>query len=204
MSIKQNGGVFGRNPTFNDVTIEGQLTFGGDIDINSDLKVDGDLEVTGNLTIASGNGVYLGGTGTANKLDDYEKGTWTPVFKDSSGNSASAGTAVGTYVKVGSVVHVQGNLINIDTSGLTAGDNALLAGLPFTITTSSATRAHGLLQSNDVTFTEGTPYIQGNNGQVQASFKFNRTGTTAQQIAVNAFTSGTADVFFSMSYQTTA
>ena len=45
MSIKQNGGVFGRNPTFNDVTIEGQLTFDGDIDINSDLKIDGDLEV---------------------------------------------------------------------------------------------------------------------------------------------------------------
>lgn len=51
MSIKQNGGVFGRNPTFNDVTIEGQLTFDGDIDINSDLKIDGDLEVTGDATV---------------------------------------------------------------------------------------------------------------------------------------------------------
>tara|TARA_R110001632_G_scaffold117961_1_gene230154 strand:+ start:438 stop:1256 length:819 start_codon:yes stop_codon:yes gene_type:complete len=43
MSIKQNGGVFGRNPTFNDVTIEGQLTFDGDIDINSDLTVEGTI-----------------------------------------------------------------------------------------------------------------------------------------------------------------
>ena len=51
MSIKQNGGVFGRNPTFNDVTIEGQLTFDGDIDINSDLKVDGNLVVDGAATI---------------------------------------------------------------------------------------------------------------------------------------------------------
>ena len=51
MSIKQNGGVFGRNPTFNDVTIEGQLTFDGDIDINSDLKINGDLEVDGGATI---------------------------------------------------------------------------------------------------------------------------------------------------------
>ena len=51
MSIKQLGGVFGRNPTFNDVTIEGELTFDGDIDINSDLKVDGDFEVTGTATI---------------------------------------------------------------------------------------------------------------------------------------------------------
>tara|TARA_R110000737_G_scaffold5317_1_gene17508 strand:- start:1393 stop:2076 length:684 start_codon:yes stop_codon:yes gene_type:complete len=53
MTIKQLGGVFGRNPTFNDVTIEGELTFNGDIDVGSDLKVDGDLEVTG--TIAVGN-----------------------------------------------------------------------------------------------------------------------------------------------------
>ena len=49
MTIKQNGGVFGRNPTFNDVTIEGQLTFDGDIDINSDLKIDGDLDVGAGL-----------------------------------------------------------------------------------------------------------------------------------------------------------
>jgi len=51
MTIKQNGGVFGRNPTFNDVTIEGQLTFDGDIDINSDLKVNGDLDVVGGMTV---------------------------------------------------------------------------------------------------------------------------------------------------------
>jgi hypothetical protein len=50
MTIKQQGGIFGRNPTFNDVTIEGQLTFDGDIDINSDLSVDGDLDVTGFVT----------------------------------------------------------------------------------------------------------------------------------------------------------
>jgi len=54
MSIKQNGGVFGRNPTFNDVTIEGQLTFDGDIDINSDLKINGDLEVDGSATVTQG------------------------------------------------------------------------------------------------------------------------------------------------------
>jgi len=51
MTIKQLGGVFGRNPTFNDVTIEGQLTFEGDIDVNSDLKVSGDLDVTGGMTV---------------------------------------------------------------------------------------------------------------------------------------------------------
>lgn len=51
MTIKQLGGIFGRNPTFEDVTIEGTLTFDGDIDISSDLKVDGDLDVTGTALV---------------------------------------------------------------------------------------------------------------------------------------------------------
>jgi len=54
MTIKQNGGVFGRNPTFNDVTIEGELTFDGDIDINSDLKVNGNIEGSGNISTEGG------------------------------------------------------------------------------------------------------------------------------------------------------
>ena len=79
MTIKQYGGVFGRNPTFNDVTIEGELTFDGDIDINSDLKIDGNLEVTGTSSLTGNtsisrpdNGVVdfnatnTGTTGTSN------------------------------------------------------------------------------------------------------------------------------------------
>jgi hypothetical protein len=58
MTIKQLGGVFGRNPTFNDVTIEGELTFDGDIDINSDLKVNGDLEVIGDVGINVSDPIY--------------------------------------------------------------------------------------------------------------------------------------------------
>jgi hypothetical protein len=67
MSIKQNGGVFGRNPTFNDVTIDGTLTFNGDIDINSDLKIDGDLEVTGTSSLTGNVGVGVAASGI--KLD---------------------------------------------------------------------------------------------------------------------------------------
>ena len=31
-------------------------------------------------------GVYLGGTGAANYLDDYEEGTWTPIYSGTNGN----------------------------------------------------------------------------------------------------------------------
>jgi len=50
-------------------------------------------------------GVYLGGTGAANKLDSYEEGTWTGALS-TTGNNASVtpGNTVGHYVKVGNLV----------------------------------------------------------------------------------------------------
>jgi hypothetical protein len=127
MSIKQLGGVFGRNPTFNDVTIEGQLTFDGDIDINSDLKVSGDIETTGNVIIGtSGNGIDFSataGTGSSEVLSDYEEGTWTP---DYTAWTTAPTFSSGRYIKIGSQVTV----VVIGQNGANAGDEAI-AGLPF-------------------------------------------------------------------------
>ena len=49
--IKNLGGVFGRNPTFNDVEVQGDLT------VDGDYVVSGDLDVTGNATITGTLGV---------------------------------------------------------------------------------------------------------------------------------------------------
>jgi hypothetical protein len=48
-------------------------------------------------------GVYLGGTGAANKLDDYEEGTWVPTVTMDSGTSTVS--AYGKYVKTGQTVY---------------------------------------------------------------------------------------------------
>jgi len=56
-------------------------------------------------------GVYLGGTGSANYLDDYEEGTWTPIIRGSS--SAGTGTYTtqqGTYTKIGNMVKFQAEI----------------------------------------------------------------------------------------------
>jgi len=107
MTIKQLGGIFGRNPTFEDVTIEGTLTFDGDIDVNSDLKVAGDIETTGNVIIAtSGKGIDFSatsdgsGTSTSELFDDYEEGTWTPTI-----GGVSVGS--GNYTKVGALIFIE-------------------------------------------------------------------------------------------------
>jgi len=72
-----------------------------------------------------GGGVYLGGTGSANKLDDYEEGTWTPSV-----NVAITGTnsRVGKYTKVGRLVTAT---CSMTYTGLT-GSTVAISNLPFT------------------------------------------------------------------------
>jgi hypothetical protein len=123
MTIKQQGGIFGRNPTFNNVTIDGTL---------SGLS---NLSLSGNIVLADGQGIDFSatsGTGTSELLDDYEEGTWTPVVADaSSGGNTSASVFSGDYTKVGNLVFVNCSLANIDTTGLTAGNDLYIQGLPF-------------------------------------------------------------------------
>ena len=48
-------------------------------------------------------GVYLGGTGASNKLDDYEEGTWTPnIYKG--GSALPVNSRYGYYRKVGGLL----------------------------------------------------------------------------------------------------
>jgi len=77
-------------------------------------------------------GVYLGGTGSANKLDDYEEGTWTPILDNV---TVTYSTQNGTYTKIGNLVSARfeigvASLDTTDPSGLRVG------GLPFIVSDS--------------------------------------------------------------------
>lgn len=85
-------------------------------------------------TSAAGTGIAFPATqlasSNANTLDDYEEGTFTPVLSGTS--TAGAGTyttQVGSYVKVGSKVSFQLNLV---WSAHTGTGNLVITGLPFT------------------------------------------------------------------------
>jgi len=86
-------------------------------------------------------GVYLGGTGSANYLDDYEEGTFTPSWTNTS--SATYNAQIGKYTKVGNVVFYY---VRLDSASLTFTGAPYIAGLPFT---SNATTN---LYSNAYTF----------------------------------------------------
>jgi len=97
-------------------------------------------------------GVYLGGTGSANKLDDYEEGTWTPVVADAAtgGNTAASATTSGTYTKVGRLVKVDFTVSGVDTTGMTSSNDLHIRGLPFT--SNSVQYAHGVVDMRIITF----------------------------------------------------
>ena len=97
-------------------------------------------------------GVYLGGTGAANKLDDYETGTWTPT--------CSVGTVTNAeshYTKVGRVVHVTARLSSFSNSS--GGGQVQISGLPFTCEKDNTNVGYGWGD-----FTLKAVYAYGSNG----------------------------------------
>ncbi len=78
-------------------------------------------------------GVYLGGTGSANHLDDYEEGTFTPEVWDaaSGGNQITVISKYGSYTKVGGLVTVHFYVYNLDKTGATAANTLYFRNLPF-------------------------------------------------------------------------
>ena len=100
---------------------------------SSDNAVDlGDSNVRFKDAYLSG-GVYLGGTGSANKLDDYEEGTWEPTLQGTGGDPTvtyNADTG-GSYTKIGRMVYLTG-AIRWSSAPNGGSGTAMIGGLPFT------------------------------------------------------------------------
>tara|TARA_S200002703_G_scaffold158700_1_gene169786 strand:+ start:1400 stop:2326 length:927 start_codon:yes stop_codon:yes gene_type:complete len=73
-------------------------------------------------------GMYLGGTTSANFLDDYEEGTWSPTLL--AGMTGTISTITATYTKVGRQVSVR---LVVDGTSLAVSSACTFRSLPFTI-----------------------------------------------------------------------
>ena len=89
----------------------------------------GNLSVSGAITGTGG--IYLGGTASANLLDDYEEGTWTPYWSTTGTSPTVTYTQQqGNYVKIGQFVFCE---FSIQGSAYSGGSgNLRINGLPFT------------------------------------------------------------------------
>lgn len=81
----------------------------------------------------SGN-IYLGGTGSANALADYEIGDWTPALT-STGASFTYTSQVGRYIKIGKLVFLEFRINLSNAPSGTTSNQVFISGIPFTMET---------------------------------------------------------------------
>ena len=91
--------------------------------------------VTGAGQVQAQTGIAFGGdTATANTLDDYEEGTWTPNLQRVDGStpatfSTHSGSA--TYTKIGNMVNVNAFINNISAGSSNGNNYWVIYGIPF-------------------------------------------------------------------------
>jgi len=86
--------------------------------------------------IRASTGILFGSdTSSANTLDDYEEGNWTPVFTSASGKTATitGATNLGTYTKIGDRVTVSINQMHWTAISGAFTTTVRIEGLPFTV-----------------------------------------------------------------------
>jgi hypothetical protein len=115
-------------------------------------------------------GVYLGGTGSANKLEDYEEGTWTPVMKDSTANQVIATTSTtANYTKIGRLVWV--NVETTRNTGSSFTGTLKLTGLPFLASNRSGYSTNNGSAWFDGTGTDDVTTVHGGRNSTHVLFK---------------------------------
>jgi hypothetical protein len=169
-----------------------------------------DGTVIGGTTAAAGTftdvtatgGIYVGGAVAANYLDDYEEGTFTPIFTGTFGSGITYTLQAGRYTKVGNLVTCKGR-ITMSTIGTTGG-NTYLGGLPFTAENTAGTASIGSFGfTSGMTITAGyslTAQVEGGLTRMAVLYWDTTTGTTNLP-ADPAFGSGTVALTYSVTYE---
>jgi hypothetical protein len=115
-------------------------------------------------------GLAIGGTGSANTLDDYEEGTWTPTLSGTSGGASGVNfhSRVGFYTKIGRSVHFH-CFVEMQNFSSAPSGTGIVTGLPFTsanVTASYASVSIGYTVNFTATDAPRMGYIDKNSTQI--------------------------------------
>lgn len=106
------------------------------------------------------NSIFLGGDVSANQLNDYEEGTWTPIITPESGTITSYTIEIANYTKIGNIVKIFCRF-TINNIGTASGYHIRCAGHPFSLLSNSGDTATGRISNSGVLlFHQGMDYIQ--------------------------------------------
>ena len=196
----------------NDALCVRSQQLGTDTDV---LAIDrgGDVVIgAGNLIIGTaGKGIDFsvqtptsatGATTTAEVLDHYEEGTFTPIISDGSSNSTFGGITAATYTKIGNTVRASFRCVNAQTSGLTATNTFYVKGLPFsTVNRNYSTAWLRTFDSSEWSAAKCLvfAYIESNH----IYFQGDDGGSAGKTLEVRDVTHNSGDMFMTMVYETT-
>jgi hypothetical protein len=192
----------------------GNMILGNSTSPTQKLHVVGNGLFTGNVGIGSatpttsGSGITFPATQSAstsaNTLDDYEEGTWTPAYEGLAGSAGSlayaSGFPRGRYTKIGRLVVATGEIELTNKGSWSSG--VRIAGLPFNL---SATEiAQGFCIAGFVDFAAGELYLNTRNtGGASPLFYFDKTKDNAErEILFTTAVNNNSTFYFSLTYQT--
>ena len=182
-----------RNRDLGDLAYQDAENIAGDVGVGGALTVVGETFVS---KITASTGILFGtDTAAANTLDDYEEGTWTPTASD---GAVDTTTGTGFYTKIGRKVFCEFVISNISTTGMTAGNDFVISGLPFNVLVYGA-EGMGTAALGSVTFV-GSPSIYLPGGSPSSRIALSSTGAAFSILKVSGLTTGSADVAGSFSY----
>ena len=178
-----------------------EKTSANGVAIDSVTLKDGGATLTDNITFsASGKGVHLGVTTAtaANLLDDYEEGTWSPVFTDGTTDFTMTSTSnTAWYTKVGRNVTC-GGYVQASSKNSASGATVRLKGLPYAVQSVSGNQDYtagtngaylaGVVDTNAQAFNPIGFYTEKNTSYLQLSQQNGGTGSsslTPGQVADN-------------------
>ena len=141
---------------------------------------------------------------TSELLDDYEEGSWTPVFVGSSGGSATYSSQTGRYTKIGNRVCANGY---IALSGNSLLGTVSISGLPYA-SASISTLYHSATiwintMTNGTNF-DGSFFLEGfldHNGSTSIFLNSLKGGGSVDFLTAGDL-SGTTDIMINLTYQT--
>ena len=179
---------------------------------NTVIPMSGGVATTGTVSLGNtgtlwkdlyvSDGVYLGGTGVANKLDDYEEGSFSAALTATSSGTITLNSSYDTlfYTKIGNIVHFSG-YIRIDSVSSPTG--TIRFTLPFTVANLVDSSSAVLVYANGLASgsvsdmwaecSDNNPYVY-----IYAGGGTNVSGTSAQQ------TQAATDFRISGTYKTNA
>ena len=126
--------------------------------LSGTLGVTGAITASAGVVVPSGQGIDFSatanssGTTSSEILDDYEEGTWTPVYASTSNSFTSVtyeSSTFGTYTKVGRQVTLVATMKLDNLTVGSASGNLLVSGIPFTALDSTSSYSGSVSQQDD-------------------------------------------------------